>query len=104
MKIILKEDQDAEDFFDQLINRAVQRATHQFRDTLEDFTRKIEKPKDKWVSTEEAKKILGVKSKNKMQQLRDESPLNGIIVSQHGRTYRYFEPSLYKFLEKNKLT
>lgn len=52
-----------------------------------------------WVSTEEAKKILGVKSKSKMQKLRDE---NKIKYSQIGRKIiRYHKPSLYAFIEKS---
>lgn len=52
-----------------------------------------------WVSAEEAKKILGVKSKSKMQQLRDE---NKIRYSQIGKKIiRYHKPSLYTFIEKN---
>lgn len=53
-----------------------------------------------WLSTEEAKNLLGFRSKTKMQQLRD----NGeIVFSQHGRTIKYCRKSCLEFLEKNKV-
>jgi len=54
--------------------------------------------KSEWVSTLEAKKILNVKSKSKMQQLRDD---NEIVFSQHGRSIQYSRKSLIAFLEQN---
>ncbi|MDN5201157.1 hypothetical protein QQ008_07285 [Fulvivirgaceae bacterium BMA10] len=103
MKVILRENEDAEDFFEELINKAVDRVSNHLKSVIEEVVSNTDKSDDQWVSTEEAKRILGIKSKNKIQQLRDESPMNGLIVSQHGRTYRYFKPSLYKFLDKHKL-
>ena len=53
-----------------------------------------------WLSTEEAKALLGFRSKTKMQQLRD----NGeIVFSQHGRSIKYCRKSCLEFLEKNKV-
>lgn len=37
---------------------------------------------EEWLSAEEAKKLLGTKSKSKLQQLRDHGE---ILFSQHGR-------------------
>ncbi len=51
-----------------------------------------------WLSTSEAKRLLGVRSKSKMQKLRD----NGeIVFSQHGRIIRYSRKSILKFLNSN---
>ncbi len=103
MKVILEEGKEAEVFFETLINRAVDRVSLRLKRVLEEMTDKMDTEDEQWVNTEEAKKILGIKCKNKIQRLRDESPMNGLIVSQHGRIYRYFKPSLYEFLNKNRL-
>lgn len=103
MKIILKEGEEAEAFIEELINRAVERMGMQLKRVVEEAVTTPDRNDDQWVLTPEAKRILGIKSKNKIQQLRDESPRNGLIVSQVGRTYRYFKPSLYKYLEKKRL-
>ncbi|MEO9870397.1 MAG: hypothetical protein ABJQ69_03780 [Ekhidna sp.] len=103
MKVILKEGEDAELFFEHLISKVADRVTRRIEAQLKSFSTQPTLDDELWVSSEQAKKILGVKSKNKMQELRDGSPLNGLKVSQHGRIYRYFKPSLYKFLEKKVL-
>ena len=56
---------------------------------------------DLWVGTKEAMKILGIRGSAKMQEIRDNSPMNGIRISKNGRIYRYFKPSLLSFLNKN---
>lgn len=66
-----------------------------FRDSLKEAN----KPADDWISTEEAKQLLGVKSKSKMQQLRD---TNSIKYSKHGRKLiRYSKASILDYLKKN---
>lgn len=53
---------------------------------------------DEWLSTTEAKKLLGVKSKSKMQKLRD----NGeITFSQHGRIIKYSRKSIMGLLDRH---
>jgi len=54
-------------------------------------------PKE-WLNTEEARELLGFKSKSKLQQLRD---YGEIVFSQHGRIIRYSRSSIISFLEKN---
>lgn len=64
-----------------------------------DSLKEAKKPQDDWISTEEAKQLLGVKSKSKMQQLRDE---NAIKFSKHGRKLiRYSRSSILDYLKKN---
>jgi hypothetical protein len=54
--------------------------------------------KDEWLSWEDAKKIIGYKSKRQWQKLRDQ----GLIkYSQHERSIRYSKQSLLEFLEKH---
>ena len=55
------------------------------------------KPKE-WLNTDEARELLGFKSKSKLQQLRD---YGEIVFSQHGRIIRYSRSSIISFLEKN---
>lgn len=55
-------------------------------------------PENDWLPTDDAKKLLGVKSKTKMQELRD---TDAIKFSQHGRIIRYSKKSILEFLNKN---
>lgn len=58
------------------------------------------KEENGWLDPEEAKKLLGFKSKSKMQQLRD----NGEIeFSQHRRIIKYSKKSILEFLDKHKV-
>lgn len=53
---------------------------------------------EEWVDTEEAKRLLKIKSKTKLQSLRD----NGdIVFSQHGRIIQYSRKSIKEFLDKH---
>ena len=52
-----------------------------------------------WVDDVEAKKILGYRSKTKMQELRNSG---AIVFSRYGRKIKYLRKSLFEFLEKNK--
>lgn len=51
-----------------------------------------------WIDTNKAKHLLGVKSKSKMQELRDQG---AIRFSQHGRIIKYSKKSIIQFLEKH---
>ncbi len=54
---------------------------------------------DKWIDAEPAKRILGIKAKSKLQQLRDDDE---IIFSQHGRNIKYLRSSLDEYLERHR--
>jgi hypothetical protein len=54
---------------------------------------------DDWISPEEAKKLLEVRSKTKMQQLRNS---NEIQFAKYGRKIKYSRDSIIKFLNRNK--
>ena len=57
------------------------------------------KPANDWISTEEAKQLLGVRSRSKMQELRD---TNSIVYSKHGhRLIQYSKSSILAYLKKN---
>lgn len=65
-----------------------------FRDALKD----AQQEPDEWISKEEAHKLLGVKSKSKMQQLRDHMLIK---FSKHGKTIKYSRSSIMEYLKKN---
>lgn len=57
------------------------------------------KQPDDWISTEQAKALLGVKSKSKMQQLRD---TDAIKFSKHGhKSIMYSRQSILDYLTRN---
>jgi hypothetical protein len=98
MKVILAEGDEAEKFFEQLINRVGDRVILKIQGLRTEQKSEVRNEDEQWIDNEAAKKILGIRSKKKMQSLRDQ---NLIRFSQHGRTIRYYKPSLFSFLEKN---
>ena len=54
---------------------------------------------DEWVTWEEAKKILGYKSKRQWQILRDKDLVK---FSKYGRIVKYSKKSLYDYITKNQ--
>jgi hypothetical protein len=55
-------------------------------------------PANDWLSTEEAKKLLGIRSKTKLQELRD---IEAIKFTKHGRIIRYSKKSILEYLDRN---
>ncbi|WKN44892.1 helix-turn-helix domain-containing protein [Tunicatimonas pelagia] len=55
-------------------------------------------PENDWLTGEEAKQLLGIKSKTKLQALRD---TDAIIFSQHGRIIKYSKKSILAFLNRH---
>ena len=87
MKVIVFEEQAYYKLVDE-IKKAVKDAANEMKTEKE------------WLSTEEAKNLLGFRSKSKMQQLRD----NGdIVFSQHGRIIKYSRKSIMEFLDTNTI-
>lgn len=56
---------------------------------------------DEWISADIAKSLLGIKSKSKLQQLRDSLKIE---FSREGKIIRYSRSSILKFLEENRLS
>ena len=54
-----------------------------------------------WLSELEAKTLLGIKSKGKLQQLRDELKIE---FSRFGKIIRYSKSSILRFLEMNRIS
>ena len=52
-----------------------------------------------WVNTSEAKRLLGVKSKSKMQQLRD---YGEIVFTKPGKIILYSKKSIIDYLNKHQ--
>lgn len=103
MKIILKEDDEALQMFEELINQVADSVVRRVEHRLKEISNDSKTNENMWVSVTEAKDILGIRSKKKMQQIRDQSPMNGIIISKHGRTFRYHKLSLLRYLDKGIL-
>ena len=104
MKIILKEESEAEAFIHSIINKTANQVIGRLKDSIELLhNRNSGLNTVEWLNTEETMKFLKI-GKNTMQKLRDESPLNGIIISQVSeRNYLYNLDSLKKYLEKRTL-
>ncbi len=98
MKIILKEDDEAILYLKNEIRSTVKDA---FRELMGEISGKkeVRKEEDEWCDSKRAREILGVK-KTKMQEIRDNSPQNGIRISRESRPFRYYVPSLITYLEK----
>jgi hypothetical protein len=69
------------------------------KEALEELLR--ERTEIDWIDAEEAKELLGIKSKTVMQRLRSE----GLIVfSEIGKIIKYSRKSIMEYLEKNKVS
>ncbi|MBQ4818863.1 helix-turn-helix domain-containing protein [Aquimarina sp. MMG016] len=55
-------------------------------------------PANDWLSAEEAKKLLGIKSKTKLQELRD---CDEIVFSKAGRVIKYSKKSILDYLNRH---
>ena len=55
-------------------------------------------PANDWLDPEEAKKLLGVRSKTRMQELRDQDLVR---FTKHGRIIKYSKRSILQYLERN---
>lgn len=96
MKVILKEDDEAYSFLKNEIMFLVKSAIKEV--LTEAASIEKEEPEDEWCNTKRAQEILKVKA-TKMQEIRDNSPHNGIKMSKYGKAYRYYIPSLYQYIE-----
>lgn len=106
LKIIMYEGSEAENYLKSVLREVVQDVVieqlHSSGIELEKETATENANDDPWVDGHEAKKILKVNSRWKMQKIRNDSPRNGVIISQHGRTFLYDRNSLHRYLEKHK--
>lgn len=86
MKVIVFEEQ------------AYYKMLEEVKEIVKDATKKTDSNESDWISTQQAKELLGFKSKSKLQQLRDNAE---IIFSQHGRIIKYSRKSIISFLDNN---
>ncbi len=77
-------------------DEAYQQLVLEFRKMLMDAIAEVKQ--EEWLSPEDAKQLLGIKSKSKLQQLRDSGE---ILFSQHGRIIKYSRQSINRFLMKH---
>lgn len=97
MKVIFKEDDEAFDFLKHELEKMISSAV---KGIMEKIDNKEEKQEELWCDSKRAQEILKCK-KTKLQQLRDHSPDNGIILTRHGRKYEYYVPSLHEFKQRH---
>ena len=82
--LIMIDEGDLDELVDQVVKRIIAR-----------YSRKIEQ----WIDTEEAMKLLGIKSKSTLQKYRDEGRIR---YSQKDRKIiKYYHFSNNEYLEKN---
>ena len=70
----------------------------ELQQNMKEAIRESRQERQEWISATEAKQLLGIKSKSKLQQLRDQAEIK---FSQHGRIIRYSRSSIMEFLNKN---
>lgn len=103
LKIIMKEDSEAEAFIESIINQTANRIAGKLHASILIQQEQRSGISQDWLNTEEAMKYLKV-GKNTMQKLRDESPMNGIVITQvSDRNFLYSQKSLHEYLEKRRL-
>jgi len=56
---------------------------------------------EEWVGANEAKSLLGIKSKTRLQQLRDNLKIE---FSRDGKIIRYSRSSILRYLEQNRMS
>lgn len=86
MKVIIFEEDSFYEMMDQLTVRIIRQVEHHYT-------------KEEWIEENEAKELLGIKSKSKLQQLRDALKIE---FSQFGKIIRYSRSSILDFLESNR--
>ncbi len=99
MKVILKEGDEAYDLLMADIKLSIKQAVRELIHEVKEGEDKTEE--EEWCGSERAREILGV-GKTKMQELRDHSPQNGIIIRKPSpRRIRYHVPSLHRWLRSS---
>ncbi|MEM9024647.1 MAG: hypothetical protein AAGB22_12955 [Bacteroidota bacterium] len=97
MKVILLEDDQALAMLENSLQSAVSAA---LREVVDEVRKHAQEPPDEFVEDTEAKRILGCQ-RTKLQELRNGSPMNGIIISKDGRKIKYLRSSLNEYLRRN---
>lgn len=67
------------------------------REAKEEAMRNMDPAYD-WLDADEAKKLLGIKGKTKLQELRD---FDEIVYSKAGKVIRYSKTSILEYLNRN---
>ncbi|NOQ75650.1 MAG: DNA-binding protein [Crocinitomix sp.] len=88
MDVIVFEKESFYKLIDELTNRIIKSVERNYKE-------------EEWINDVQAKKILGIKSKAKLQQLRDDLKIE---FSQFGKIIRYSKSSILQFLENNRVT
>ena len=100
MQVVLLQDESAKEFLVELATEVAKIVLDRMEDRLSQMESPPEPITEEWVNTREAMKILNIKSTKKMQRLRDERDLNGIVISEMSRPFQYQVSSLLAYREK----
>ena len=90
MEVIVFQKEAYERLQDELFSR--------FHEALRHASKTAKEEKKEWLNTQEAKELLGIKSKSKLQELRDQRLIS---FSLYGRIIKYSRKSFLQFLELN---
>ncbi len=82
--------------------------TKAFYKLIEEVTKRVanqvnpkkEQKHREWLTSQEAKELLGIKSSGKLKRLLNDKHIS---ASQHGRTIIYCRKSILEFLEESKI-
>ena len=88
MEVIIFERESFYKMIDELTIRIIKNSQNHFK-------------QEEWIGELEAKSLLGIKSKTKLQQMRDQLKIE---FSQFGKIIRYSRSSILRFLEQNRMS
>ena len=83
--------------YEKMYNAMMQKMYDTIRDAKEEALRNADPSRD-WIDPKEAQALLGVKSKTKMQELRD---MDELVYSKAGRTIKYSKRSIIDYIERH---
>jgi hypothetical protein len=87
MEIIVFEKESFHKMIEELTTRIIQNVERHYK-------------QEEWIGEKEARNLLGIKSKTKLQQLRNDLKIE---FSQFGKIIRYSRSSILRFLEENRM-
>ncbi|MFT6923156.1 MAG: hypothetical protein ACJA1C_002166 [Crocinitomicaceae bacterium] len=88
MEIIVFEKESFHKMIEELTTRIIQNVERHYK-------------QEEWIGEKEARNLLGIKSKTKLQQLRNDLKIE---FSQFGKIIRYSRSSILRFLEENRMS
>lgn len=104
MNIILKENDESEQFIEELILRTKQEVIASIKDMLQEFMGQIDPDKERkeWMSGKEVMDLLDLTCPKQLLELRNNKRQNGLVISQLSkRKYIYNRGSIYNHINRH---